>query len=280
MQESKIEEARRIAEAAARQAGTLARQRFLQSYTVTEKDEFGDVVTDVDIEAERIILEAIQSAYPDDAIRSEETGWIGVEGDWLWLVDPLDGTNNFAVGLPAFGVAITLLFRREPVMGVVYESMTERTYSAVAGGGATCNGQPLTALREADKPLAKRTVGWIQGHGVQKEVGAMALKAALDESCRRTLRLWAPALLWTMLARGQLDGIVLYDSEGDDLYAGVLIAKEAGVRVRRFDGSDFDGMETHPYLVAGQPKTIEQLLRLVDRDSCRSPHNSSPSAER
>lgn len=263
--DEKILAARRIAEAAARDAGSLARRKFLQSYTITEKDEFGDVVTDVDLEAERIILETIRAAFPDDAIRSEETGWIGVEGDWLWLVDPLDGTNNFAVGLPAFGVAITLLYRREPVMGVVYESMTERLYSAVAGRGATCNGERLSVPPEKDKPLSKRTVGWIQGHGVQKESGAMALKSALDEQCRRSLRLWAPALLWTMLARGQVDGIVLYDSEGDDLYAGALIAKEAGVLVRRFDGTDFVGMEPHPYLVAGQPKSLEQLWPLVRR---------------
>lgn len=264
----KIRTARHIAETAAKEAGSLAKRKFLHSYAVTEKDEFGDLVTDVDLEAERMILEALRAAFPDDAIRSEETGWIGVEGDWLWLVDPLDGTNNFAIGLPAFGVAITLLYRREPVLGVVYESVTERMYSAVAGEGATCNGEPLRAAAEdADRPLRRRTVGWIQGHQVQKHPRAMALKSALDESCKRTLRLWAPALLWTMLARGQLDGIVLFDSEGDDLYAGVLIAKEAGVLVRNFDGTDFRGMEANPCLVAGRPESVGQLLRLVERTS-------------
>jgi myo-inositol-1(or 4)-monophosphatase len=188
-----------------------------------------------------------------------------VEGDWLWLVDPLDGTNNFAIGLPAFGVAITLLYRREPVVGVIYESMTDRTYSAVAGEGATCNGQAMGNQCEAvaDKPLRKQTVGWIQGHQVQKEPAAMQLKTLLDASCKRVLRLWAPALLWTMLARGQLDGIVLYDSEGDDLYAGVLIAKEAGVKVVTFDGSPFDGMEEKPYLVAGNDDCLQALLAVT-----------------
>lgn len=91
----------------------------------------------------------------------------------------------------------------------------------------------------------------------------MRLKSLLDESCKRTLRLWAPALLWTMLARGQLDGIVLYDSEGDDLYAGVLIAKEAGASVLRFDGTPFEGMDERPYLVAGRSDALEQLLALT-----------------
>jgi len=265
-QEERIAAARAVAEAAARDAGRYAKQRFLSEYTVQEKDEFGDLVTDVDVHAERIILDAIRASFPDDAIRSEETGWSGVEGDWLWLVDPLDGTNNFAIGLPAFGVAVTLLYRREPVVGVVYESMTDRLYSATAGQGASCNGVPLAAPAiDPEKPLRRRTVGWIQGHQVQKEPGAMRLKAMLDETCKRTLRLWAPALLWTMLARGQLDGVVLYDSEGDDLYAGLLIAREAGAAVLRFDGTPFAGMEEHPYLIAGRGDAAAQLIELANR---------------
>ncbi|TLS52964.1 inositol monophosphatase [Paenibacillus antri] len=261
--QEQLRRAKQVATAAAEAAGRYAKERFLTAYVVTEKDEHGDLVTDVDVEAERLILETIRASFPHDAIRSEETGWSGVEGDWLWLVDPLDGTNNFAIGLPAFGVAITLLYRKEPVVGVVYESVTDRMYAAVAGQGATCNGEPLNVSGAMETPLRKRTVGWIQGHRVQKEPGAMRLKSLLDESCKRALRLWAPALLWTMLARGQLDGIVLYDSEGDDLYAGVLIAKEAGAAVLRFDGTPFDGMDESPYLVAGRGDAPEQLLRLA-----------------
>jgi len=262
--DDRLERARQVATAAAEKAGRYAKRRFLTAYDVSEKDEHGDLVTDVDLEAERLILETIRAAFPDDEIRSEETGWSGVPGDWLWLVDPLDGTNNFAIGLPAFGVAITLLHRKEPVVGVVYESVTERMYSAIAGRGAACDGEPLfVGTSSLEKPLRKRTVGWIQGHQVQKDPAAMRLKSLLDESCKRTLRLWAPALLWTMLARGQLDGIVLYDSEGDDLYAGVLIAKEAGASVLRFDGAPFEGMDDRPYLVAGRGAALEQLLSLA-----------------
>ncbi|HZG85087.1 inositol monophosphatase [Paenibacillus sp.] len=265
-EERRLALAKRVAVEAAQAAGRHAKSRFASEYAVAEKGDHGDLVTDVDIESERIILDAIRAEFPDDEIRSEESGWSGVQGDWLWLVDPLDGTNNFAIGLPAFGVAITLLHRRRPVLGVVHESMTDRTYCAVEGQGAECNGMPFIIGEErAGKPLLRRTVGWIQGHQVQKDPEAMRLKSLLDESCKRSLRLWAPALLWTMLARGQLDGIVLYDSEGDDLYAGVLIAKEAGASVVRFDGSPFDGMDDHPFLVAGRGDGLRQLLELVRR---------------
>jgi len=260
----RVAAARPVAEAAAVAAGRYAKERFLSAFQISEKGDFGDVVTEVDVEAERMILCDIRRTFPSDAIRSEESGWSGVEDEWLWLVDPLDGTNNYAVGLPVFGVAITLLYRREPVLGVVYESATDRLYSATRGQGATCNGLPLAPMRrDGDRPLRKMTVGWIQGHGVQKAPAAMRLKSALDERCKRTLRLWAPALLWTMLARGQLDGLVLYDSEGDDLYAGMLIAKEAGAQVLHFDGEPFEGMDEHPFLVAGTEPQLGQLLALV-----------------
>jgi len=264
--ERRLALAKRIAVQAAQAAGRHAKNRFSSEYGISEKGDHGDLVTDVDIESERIILDTIRAEFPDDEIRSEESGWSGVQGDWLWLVDPLDGTNNFAVGLPVFGVAITLLYRQRPVLGVVHESMTELTYCAVEGQGAECNGKPFHVGEErAAKPLTRRTVGWIQGHQVQKDSEAMRLKTLLDESCKRTLRLWAPALLWTMLARGQLDGIVLYDSEGDDLYAGVLIAKEAGASVVRFDGTPFGRMDDHPFLVAGRGEALRQLLELVRR---------------
>src|SRR5690606_21737138 len=95
---------------------------------------------------------------------------------------------------------------------------------------------------------------------VQKASEPMRLKHALDERFKRTLRLWAPTLLWAALARGDIDGIVLYNSEGDDLYSGVLLAKEAGITVTDFDGMPFEGMNAEPYLVAAPPSQHAAVL--------------------
>lgn len=255
--------AKEIAIRACKEAGGLAKNYFFKEKEITEKGEHGDLVTLVDHLAEQIILHHIQSAFPDHQIRSEETGWTGSEGEWLWLVDPLDGTNNYAVGLPVYGVSVTLIHNKIPMLGVIYESHLDRLYVAEKGKGVTCNEVPLHLPESSKTALSKMNAGWIQGHHVQKEKKAMALKWRLDEQCRRVLRLWAPTLQWCMLARGDLDGIVLYNSEGDDLYSGLLVAREAGAVIVDFDGNEFNGMKNEPYLIACAPGQLEKWLELV-----------------
>lgn len=259
--EAILKRAREVATEAAVAAGKLAKEKFDSAFVVEEKDEHGDLVTEVDGLAEAIILEKIRGAFPDHGIRSEETGWSGVEGDFLWLVDPLDGTNNYAIGLPVYAVAITFFYRKEAVLGVIYDSVLDKLYVAERGQGATCNGQPLRI--KSPKQGKKLTLGWIQGHAVQKDPRAMKLKHHLDEVSKRVLRVWAPTLVWCMMARGDLDGVVLYNSEGDDLYAGLLLLQEAGGLVIDFDGEDFAGMKEEPYLIGCHPAKREELLQII-----------------
>ncbi|TCP55698.1 myo-inositol-1(or 4)-monophosphatase [Tumebacillus sp. BK434] len=256
-----VQRAKEVAAEAAVAAGKLAKERFDGAFLVEEKDEHGDLVTEVDGLAEAVILEKIRAAFPDHGIRSEETGWSGVEGDFLWLVDPLDGTNNYAIGLPVYAVAITFFYRKEAVLGVIYDSVLDKLYIAERGQGATCNGQPLR-IKEP-KQGNRLTVGWIQGHAVQKDPRAMRLKHHLDAVAKRVLRVWAPTLVWCLMARGELDGVVLYNSEGDDLYAGLLLLKEAGGLVIDFDGEEFAGMQEEPYIIGCHPAKQEELLQVV-----------------
>jgi myo-inositol-1(or 4)-monophosphatase len=258
-----IKLAREVAIAAAYEAGRLTRERFGVLTRVQEKDEHGDLVTEADYEAEAIILAKIRDVFPEHRIRSEESGDNENESDWLWLVDPLDGTNNFAVGLPLFGISITLMHRAVPVMAVIYEPMTDRLYSAVSGEGATCNGQ-VVSMRQV-KPIAKARVGWIQGHAVQNADDAVKLRHFIDVQAKRMMRLWAPTLQWCMLARGDLDGIIVYNSEGEDLYSGLLVAKEAGAVVFDYEGQPFTGAISQPYLIACHPDHAEYFLGWVRR---------------
>ncbi|WP_010274602.1 inositol monophosphatase family protein [Paenibacillus senegalensis] len=260
-----LESAKEMAIQACKEAGKLAKDYFFREKEITEKDEHGDLVTLVDHLANEIILHKIQTKFPDHQIRSEETGWSGNEGEWLWLVDPLDGTNNYAAGLPVYGVSLTLIHNQIPVLGVIYESHLEKLYVAEKGKGVTCDGEPLQIPESSKTALRKMNAGWIQGHQIQKERKAMALKWRLDEQCRRVFRLWAPSIQWCMLARGDLDGIVLYNSEGDDLYAGLLVAREAGAVIMDFDGNEFHGMSSEPYIIACAPEHRQQWLELVQQ---------------
>ena len=242
-------------------AGQMVKEHFDQVIDLSEKDHFGDVVTEVDYKAEEILLNEIIREFPDHQINSEESGNNGKASDWLWMIDPLDGTNNYAIGLPVFSLSITLMHKREAVLGVIYEPMVNRLYVASKGEGAYCNGRKLHVKKRED--LKKGTIGWIQGHKVQNESKAVGLRHHLDLNFKRMMRLWAPTLQWCMLAKGDLDGIVLYNSEGDDLYSGVLMVKEAGGIVIDFEGQEFEGMNEEPYLIACHPENKEYFQRIV-----------------
>jgi myo-inositol-1(or 4)-monophosphatase len=261
-------QARQVAVQAAQAAGHLLRARTGGPLGARAKNASGDVVTDLDLDAERVILGRLRAAFPDHEIVSEEAGVCGARGGaWTWLVDPLDGTNNVAVGLSDYVVGIALCEQRRPVVGVVHEPVTGRTWSAVLGRGAY---QHADRLRPAPRPPGGRPVlAWTQGHEVARDDStARALKLVLESSARRVLQLWAPLLAWVMLARGDIDGIVGYRPEGVDLPAGLLIATEAGMGVRALDGGEFDNRiglpDTERSFVAGPPETVDRLLKLAN----------------
>jgi myo-inositol-1(or 4)-monophosphatase len=261
MVEDIIGTAKEISVKAVLKAGQVAKDHFDNITDLQEKDSFGDVVTEVDHKAEKIILDEIINVFPDHQIDSEESGNNSKTSDWLWMVDPLDGTNNYAIGLPVFSTSITLMYKTEPVLGVIYEPLVNRLYITSKEEGAFCNNKRLQVKEKEE--IRKGTIGWIQGHKVQNNENAVRLRQHLDTHFKRMMRLWAPTLQWCMLAKGDIDGLVLYNSEGDDLYSGILMVKEAGGIVMDFDGNSFNGMNEEPYLIACHPGHKEYFLRLV-----------------
>jgi len=261
MEEAMIRIAQDTAVRAIMEAGQLAKEHFERLTSHQEKDEFGDIVTEIDYRAEEIILNELARIFPDHQIDSEESGNNGKVSDWLWMVDPLDGTNNYAIGLPLFSSSITLMYRSEPVLGVIYEPIVDRLYTAVRNSGAYCNHKRIQMKKK--ESIKKSTIGWIQGHVVQNDAVALRLRQHLDVHCKRMMRLWAPTLQWCMLAKGDIDGIVLYNSEGDDLYSGILMVKEAGGIVIDYEGNPFHGMNQEPYLIACHPDHKDYFLQMV-----------------
>ena len=260
MQETLIK-AQEVASKVIIEAGNIAKDRFDQSYSIEEKDDFGDVVTEVDHLAEDVILKELSRAFPDHRIHSEEAGDNGLVSDWLWMIDPLDGTNNFAIGFPVFSVSITLLYKREPVLGVIYEPIVNRLFISRLNGGFTCNKEIIKIKKNEN--VNRLTVGWIQGHAVQNDEKAVRLRHHIDLNSKRMMRLWAPTLQWCMLAKGDIDGIILFNSEGDDLYSGILMVKEAGGIVVDFQGNEFIGMSSEPYLIACHPDHKHHFIQMV-----------------
>ncbi|MGW7384297.1 inositol monophosphatase family protein [Streptomyces sp. NPDC054794] len=260
----------RTAVSAAEEAGALLRSRFPDGFTARPKGPRGDVVTDLDLMAERLVVDRIRERFPYDRILAEESGELPGDGRGrTWLVDPLDGSNNVVIGLPVYVVGIALCVDDAPVVGVVHDPVTGRTWSARRGSGAHGPNGPLAPPADSRPlPSSGPLLAWTQGHSVARDdPAACGLRHTLERRSRRLLQLWAPLVAWAMLARGDIDGFVGYRAEAIDLPAGALLAREAGVVVRHLDGGEFDGgfsgPDTGRSFVAGRPEVLPHLLDLV-----------------
>jgi myo-inositol-1(or 4)-monophosphatase len=251
-----LEDIRAVAVAIAREAGSIARADFGREVLAEPKGERGDVVTRVDREAEALIVAALHERFPEHAVWSEEGGAAGPsQSAWRWEVDPLDGTNNFVLGLPLYGVCLTLVRDGAPILSVIHDAHHDATCSAVAGAGARREGRPLAI--GAPRPPVVSTVSWLQGYAVPAgDPTGERCRRALERTYKRVLRTWAPSVDWALLAAGRLGAVVAYRNEPEDLNGGLLLALEAGAQVAPFAGG--------AGVVAAAPEALGTLVALLD----------------
>lgn len=264
-----LSEARAVAVDAAEAAGALLSARAGEPLEIRPKGAGPDVVTALDTAAEEVILARLRAAYPGHRIIAEESGVLdGAPGqEMVWLVDPLDGTNNVAIGMPVYAVGLALCARAEPVLGVVHDPVSGRTWSAIRGKGALGPDESLLTLPDRPRPGREEhpVLAWTQGHQVEpNDLVAFTMRTALEKRSARMLQLWAPLVCWAMLARGDIDGIVGYLPEIVDLPAGALLAAEAGAEFRRLDGGPYELCIDRPAselgFVAARPDLLDRLL--------------------
>lgn len=222
------ERLREVAVEAARAGATHAAERF-RAGEVNGEYTARDVKTDVDVAAERAVLDVVERAFPGHAVHAEEAGRI--EGDdYEWLVDPLDGTNNLAAGVPMFATAVAVADEEGTLVSVVEEPLPADTYLAERGAGATVNGDPLRA--ESDLRLDHGTVSLVPGeeavHDPHLSEELADIEAALAASCKRVLSTWSPVVDWGLLARGGVEAVVTFHPNAWEQRAGELLAQEAG----------------------------------------------------
>jgi myo-inositol-1(or 4)-monophosphatase len=224
----------RVAHAAAARAGALLRSRYRERQEVTFKGEV-DLVTAADRDAERLIVDAIRSAFPTHGIVAEESPPELGEDPHRWYIDPLDGTTNFAHGYPQFAVSIALAHGEDVLLGIVYDPVREESFSALRGQGARLNGAPIR-VSETDR-LAYALLG--TGFPYDRRQHAAFYVAFLAEAMRRSQgvrRSGSAALDLCYLACGRLDAFWEWKLRPWDLAAGRLIVEEAGGRVSDFTG--------------------------------------------
>ena len=190
-----------------------------------------DAKTDLDERCEEAVVSTLRDAFPDDRVLAEERGAVGPNADREWVVDPLDGTNNVAAGVPMFAHAVCLRDADGPLLSVVYEPLADDRYVAERGAGATVNGVPLTT--GTDVSLSAGTVSLVPGlDAVRNYPDELArVETALDGACKRVLSTWSPCVDWGLLARGTLEAVVTVFPDVWEQPAGSLLAGEAGASV-------------------------------------------------
>jgi len=234
-----IEDIESVANSAVYAGGAVLRQRYRAgddegTYTAH------DVKAAADEAAEERMLPVIQRAFPDHAIFAEEAGEFEGTGPYRWIVDPLDGTNNFTAGVPLFASAVSVLRDGEPVVGAVRQPVTDETYLVRQGDGVRYNGRTVTA--ESSVPVEAGTVAFICGREVPRNPElarqATAIQDEVGTDVKRVCDSWAPTVHSGLFARGRLQGLVQFHPDEEEQAVTELLAAEVDAAIRR-DGPLF-----------------------------------------
>ena len=215
-------------------------------------------VTDADFAAERSILDVLRAEWPDHEIWSEESGASRTDAEWLWLVDPLDGTRGYVRRTPFFSSQIALMHRGRVVAGVSSAPLFEETFSAVRGGGAWCNGEPISVSSVGG--LRDATVSSGNLRSLAADARAWSGFGELIQRVER-IRGYGDFCSYHLLARGALDVVIESDVGILDVAALSLIVEEAGGTVTQLDGRRL-GLESTDIL-ATNGRLQESVARVL-----------------
>jgi myo-inositol-1(or 4)-monophosphatase len=242
------------------EAGDIQLAHFGRVMRIDKKGDI-DLVTEVDIEVERRFRTMLAERFPDHAILAEEEGGAGeVPPGYCWVFDPVDGTTNFAHGLPIFCASLGIEHDGEAVYAAIYDPTRRELFTAEKGRGAFLNGVPLRVSVEAQLRDALLCTGFpydVHTHGAD----ILALFGEFVGTARAVRRLGSAALDLCYVAAGRLDGFWEQRLKPWDTCAGALIVAEAGGRVTRWGGGPFQSRRDD--LVASNGAVHAQMLEVI-----------------
>jgi myo-inositol-1(or 4)-monophosphatase len=232
-----LEYVRRVGISAAFEGGGVLRS-YLGNLSSIGKKGAIDLVTEADIGSEKQIIQAIRSRFPDHAVLAEESGANPGVPEYQWIIDPLDGTTNFAHQLPIFAVSIAFAFRGEMTVGIVLNPVSGELFTAVRGKGAELNGRPIRVSESRRVSESLLVTGFPYNFEEILDSVMDRFRSCLRAS-RGVRRLGAAALDLCFVACGRFDGFWEENLKPWDTAAGMLIASEAGGQVTDFKGKKF-----------------------------------------
>lgn len=258
----------RVAVTAAKRGGDVLTRYFRDGVAIRDKSGDGgktyDLVTDADLESESVIAASLREAFPHDELLGEEALAGGrADADNLWVIDPLDGTNNFAHNIPHFAVSIAYYRRGEPVVGVVWNPARDDCFTAVRGGGAFHNGKPARVSDADSLRHALIGCGFYYDRGEMMRCTLAAIENFFTLEVHGIRRFGTAALDLCCVGCGQFGGFFEYQLSPWDFAAGRLFVEEAGGRVTTAGGGDLPLEKTG--IVASNGRLHDAILAVTSR---------------
>jgi len=222
-----------------KEAGEIIREGFNKNVKIAYKSNEKDLVTEVDKLSEKHITDFIKAKYPSHGILAEESGNIKEGEEYLWVIDPLDGTVNFAHGLPVFSISIGLRKNKQTIAGIVYDIMQNIIYSAEKGKGAYADSKKIHVTENKNLGHALLVTGFPYSIASNPD-NALGKFTSLTMAARGIRRLGSAAIDLCYVAKGVFDGFWEVFLNPWDMCAGKLIVEEAGGFVTDFEGNEMD----------------------------------------
>ena len=224
---------------ATKEAGKIILQYFDGIFKIDHKDGINNLVTEVDKLSEDKIIKVIRKSFPTHSIISEEVGEMMKPSDYQWIIDPIDGTVNFAHGIPICCVSIGVLHNNELILGTVYNPMMNELFFAEKGKGATLNGQPIKVSAKSNFKTAFLVTGFPYNWPESEQHPIKVFEKLILEGLP-IRRLGSAAIDLCWVACGRFDGFWEYNLQAWDVAAGYLIVQEAGGTITNFEGEPVD----------------------------------------
>ena len=233
---------------------------FNGSFKISNKEGINNLVTEADHASEKAIIEVIREVYPDHFILSEETGELATQSEYKWIIDPIDGTVNFANSIPICCVSIGLEKAGKMIMGAVYNPLMDEMYIAEKNMGSTLNGKKI-AVGKKDRVINSNLVTGFPYKYLDSPNGPLQVFEKLIRQGIPVRRLGSAALDLCWVAAGRFDGFYEHSLHAWDSAAGFLIVEEAGGRVTDFAGNPYSPYQ--PHILATNGLIHEEMLALV-----------------
>jgi myo-inositol-1(or 4)-monophosphatase len=244
------------------EAGAAEMTRFFNgNFTISNKEGINNLVTEADHAAEKAIFEVIRQQYPKHHILSEETGEILMDSTYKWIIDPIDGTVNFANGIPICCVSIGLEYDGKMIMGAVYNPFINELFFAQHGFGATLNDKIIHVSNKTSVINSCLVTGFPYTY-LDMPNGPLQVFEKLIRNGVPVRRLGSAAIDLCWVAAGRFDGFYEHKLQAWDSAAGFLIVEEAGGKVTDFAGNRYSPYQ--PHIIATNGKIHDELVGIVN----------------